>query len=148
MCWARRETLWPLYADVVVPADGIARPKGGKEGFKPLADYAHSLGLKFGIWTLRGVHPFAVERKLPVLNADPPTTVDAIAYAAGCAADPSTHQWCNCTWDKEGVGLDATKPASATYYNGLVELYAEWGVDLIKWDCKGTHPHPHIHPCV
>lgn len=21
------------------------------------------------------------------------------------------------------------------YYDSVVELYAEWGVDLIKWDC-------------
>jgi len=82
------------------------------------------------------VHPLAVASKLPVLNADPATTMDQIAYTtADCAADPSTFRWCNCTWDSAGVGLDATKAASATYYNGLVELYAEWGVDLIKWDC-------------
>jgi len=61
--------------------------------------------------------------------------MDQIAYGAGCGEDPSTRQWCNCTWDSQGVGLDATKPASATYYNGLVQLYADWGVDLIKWDC-------------
>jgi len=35
-------------------------------GFKPLADYVHSLGLKFGIHILRGIPKEAVERNLPI----------------------------------------------------------------------------------
>jgi hypothetical protein len=46
--------------------DGHGRPTpntdmwpsaAGGKGFKPLADWTHSLGLKFGVWTLRGVLP-------------------------------------------------------------------------------------------
>ena len=37
-------------------------------GFKPLADYAHSLGLKFGIHILRGIPKQAVERNLPIVG--------------------------------------------------------------------------------
>ena len=105
---------------------------GGK-GFKPLADLTHSLGLKFGIWTLRGTSPYAVDHKLSVLRASPPTTIDQIVYNHQCGSDPATRRWCNCTWDSEGVGIDATHPAAQTYYNSVVELYASWGVDFIKW---------------
>ena len=34
-------------------------------GFKPLADYVHSLGLKFGIHILRGVPKQAIAKNLP-----------------------------------------------------------------------------------
>jgi hypothetical protein len=35
-------------------------------GFKPLAAYVHSLGLKFGIHILRGIPKQAVEKNLPI----------------------------------------------------------------------------------
>ena len=54
-------------------------------------------------------------------------------YAKVCTGPGD--RWCNCTWDTQGAGLDPTHPASQTFYNGLVDLYASWGVDLIKWDC-------------
>ena len=106
---------------------------GGK-GFAPLAAWTHSHGLKFGIWTLRGVSPQAITAKCPVLGSSPPTTVDQIAY------DPKTcphsaPRWCNCTWDVQGRGVDASHPGAQAYYDSLVQLYADWGVDLIKWDC-------------
>ena len=38
----------------------------GGAGFKPLADYVHGLGLKFGIHILRGIPKKAVEQNLPI----------------------------------------------------------------------------------
>jgi alpha-galactosidase len=64
--------------------------RGGK-GFKPLADWTHALGLKFGVWTLRGVLPAAVQAKLPVLGADPPATLDEVAQVCTSQHD----RWCN-----------------------------------------------------
>ncbi len=40
----------------------------GSMGFKPLADYIHGLGLKFGIHVMRGIPREAVAKKLPVLG--------------------------------------------------------------------------------
>ena len=40
----------------------------GGNGFKPLADYVHSLGLKFGIHIMRGIPRAAAERHLPILG--------------------------------------------------------------------------------
>lgn len=49
----------------------------GSEGFKPLADYVHSLGLKFGIHVMRGIPREAVAKKLPIGYKD--ITADEIA---------------------------------------------------------------------
>jgi alpha-galactosidase len=38
----------------------------GRKGFKPLADYIHSLGLKFGLHILRGIPWQAADFNLPV----------------------------------------------------------------------------------
>eukprot|EP00038_Savillea_parva_P010266 m.189068 g.189068 ORF g.189068 m.189068 type:complete len:501 (-) comp17627_c0_seq1:3654-5156(-) len=120
-------TMWP----------SAAVPGGGPPSFKPLADFAHNLGLRFGVWTLRGVAPSAVEKQLPVYGASPPTTIDKIAYGPNGTACPEGPEsvWCTCSWDPNGVGLDASKPGTRAYYDSVVSLYAEWGVDLIKWDC-------------
>src|ERR1035437_900761 len=50
---------------------------GGK-GFKPLADYVHSLGLKFGIHVMRGMPRQAVWAKSPVMGTNG-ITADMIA---------------------------------------------------------------------
>src|SRR5690349_1336889 len=38
-------------------------------GFGPLADYIHSLGLKFGIHVIRGIPREAVKNNLPITNS-------------------------------------------------------------------------------
>ena len=42
---------------------------GGK-GFAPLADYVHSLGLKFGIHIMRGIPRTAAQNHLPIFQSD------------------------------------------------------------------------------
>lgn len=39
------------------------------------------------------------------------------------------------TWDKGYFGVDASLPEAQIYYNSLVDLYAEWELDFLKWDC-------------
>ena len=97
-------------------------------GFKPLADYAHSLGLKFGIHILRGIPKQAVEKNLPI---------EGSLFHAADAADTSD----TCPWNFDNYGLDASKPAAQAYYDSIVRLYASWGVDLIKVDCIASHPY-------
>jgi alpha-galactosidase len=41
-------------------------PSAAGGGFRPLADYMHARGLKFGIHLMRGVPMIAVPRKLPI----------------------------------------------------------------------------------
>lgn len=92
---------------------------GGK-GFGPLADYVHSLGLKFGIHIMRGIPRMAAHLHLPVKGTE--STADQIA-------DPSSI----CGWNPDMYGVRDT-PAGQTYYDSLAELYASWGVDYIKCD--------------
>jgi len=91
------------------------------KGFKPLADYVHSKGLKFGIHIMRGIPRQAVEKNTPVRG----TT----AKAQDIALINSL-----CPWNPDMYGVDAIKPEGQAYYNSIVQMYADWGVDFIKCD--------------
>jgi alpha-galactosidase len=97
-------------------------------GFKPLAGYTHSLGLKFGIHILRGIPKQAVAKNLPIAGS---------SYHATDAADTSD----NCVWNFDNYGLRESKPAAQAYYDSIAQLYASWGVDLIKVDCISSRPY-------
>lgn len=91
------------------------------KGFKPLADYVHSKGLKFGIHIMRGIPRQAYFEKR------------AIKGSTATAADiAETFDTCN--WQNNLYGVDASKEGAQEYYNSLFELYAQWEVDYIKAD--------------
>jgi alpha-galactosidase len=94
----------------------------GDNGFKPLGDYVHALGLKFGIHVMRGIPRQAVWAKCPVLGA------------AGITADMVADTSSTCPWMNHMYGLNMSKPGAQEYLNSLLKLYAEWGVDFIKVD--------------
>jgi alpha-galactosidase len=97
-------------------------------GFKPLADYIHSLGLKFGIHILRGIPKEAVRRNLPIAGS---------SFHAKAAADMTDA----CPWNPFNYGLNVHSPAAQAYYDSLARLYDEWGVDFLKVDCIASHPY-------
>jgi hypothetical protein len=97
-------------------------------GFKPIADQIHSMGLKFGIHIMRGIHRQAVWDKLPILGST--------AMANDIAEPFDTCQWCN-----HMFGVDSSKPGAAEYYDSLFRLYAGWGVDFVKVDDVLFHPY-------
>jgi alpha-galactosidase len=97
-------------------------------GFKPLADYVHSLGLRFGIHILRGIPKQAVVNKIPI--ADSPNS-------AADGADASD----TCPWNFDNFGTNPGNPAAQAYYDSIAKMYATWGVDLIKVDCISSHPY-------
>ncbi len=90
-------------------------------GLKPLADYVHGLGLKFGLHMMRGIPRPAFQANLPVLNSP---------YRAQDIGDPTRI----CPWNDDMVGIDMTKPGAQDYYDSIVALYAAWGVDYLKAD--------------
>lgn len=96
-------------------------------GFKPLADYTHSLGLKFGIHMIRGIPRQAVARNLPIADS---------RYRAQDAADQSD----TCEWNAYNYGVRNSEAGQA-YYDSLMKLYARWHVDFIKVDCIADHPY-------
>lgn len=90
-------------------------------GFKPLADYIHSLGLKFGIHIMRGIPRNAAHMGTAIKGTDKSASDIANAYSI-------------CPWNPDMYGLDVKKPQAQLYYDSIMELYASWGVDLIKCD--------------
>jgi hypothetical protein len=92
-------------------------------GFKPLADYAHSKGLKFGIHIMRGIPREAVDKNLPI---------DGSKYHAADIAD----KFNVCKWAgmEDTYGVDMSKPGAQDYYDSIARLYASWGVDFVKAD--------------
>ncbi len=94
----------------------------GGTGFKSLADYIHSLGLKFGIHVMRGIPRQAVWAKSPVWGTN------------GITADMIADTNSKCPWMNHMYGLDMTKPGAQEYLNSILNLYAQWGVDFIKVD--------------
>ena len=74
----------------------------------------------------------AVARKLPVKGT--PYTLDEVALDPDTCPE-SLARWCKCTWDSIGIGLNVTHPGAQPFYDSILELYAEWGVDFVKWDC-------------
>ena len=93
----------------------------GGRGFKPLADYVHGLGLKFGIHIMRGI-PWQAERD--------GVFVEGTRVPARDVMDASRR----CEWYHGLVGVHTSKPGGQEYYDSIAALYAEWGVDFIKAD--------------
>lgn len=91
-------------------------------GFKHLADYVHSKGLKFGIHIMRGIPKMAVDKKMPVLGA------------GGITADKIYSTDLQCTWLKDNYTIVADRKGAQEYYNSIFDLYASWGVDFVKVD--------------
>jgi hypothetical protein len=93
---------------------------GGK-GFRPLSDWVHSLGLKFGIHIIRGIPREAVANNLRIAGSH---------FGVAEAADTTD----TCEWNSDNYGLKTNKAAQA-YYDSVAGLYAKWGVDYLKVDC-------------
>lgn len=105
----------------LIPAVNRFPSSANGAGFKPLADYVHRKGLKFGIHILRGIPRQAVARDLPVFG----TKLHASQIADATSI---------CKWNTDMYGVDMSKPGAQQYYDSIVALYASWGVDFIKAD--------------
>lgn len=105
----------------LIPSLKLHPSSEGGKGLKPLGDYIHSKGLKFGLHIMRGIARQAIAGNTPIKNSS--------AKAAEIANLPDT-----CIWYGGLAGVNMTKEGAQEYYNSLFELYAEWGVDYIKVD--------------
>jgi hypothetical protein len=99
----------------------------GSVGFKPISDYVHSKGLKFGIHIIRGIPKGAVEKNTPVAGSR--------FHAADVAEMSDT-----CPWNPDNFGV-RDNAAGQAWYDALMKQYAAWGVDYIKVDCIASHPY-------
>lgn len=80
-------------------------------GFKPLGDFVHSLGLKFGIHIARGIPRQAVAENLrfPVRITMPPMRLTNPTRVPGTAT----------------TSASSPRPGQACY-NSIAQLYASW----------------------
>ncbi len=105
----------------LIPAVNRFPSSAGGQGFKPLADYVHSLGLRFGIHIMRGIPRRAAKANLPVFGSK---------VRAGAIADP----YSLCPWNSDMYGVDMSRAGAQDYYDSILKMYAGWGVDYIKAD--------------
>ena len=105
----------------LLPAPNRFPSAAGQNGFAPLAEYIHSLGLKFGIHIMRGIPRQAVHQNTKIMGTD--KTARDIAKTDSI-----------CHWNTDMYGVDPDKDGARAYYDSLFALYASWGVDFIKCD--------------
>jgi hypothetical protein len=112
---------------LLIPAANRFPSAADGQGFKPLADWTHARGLKFGIHIVRGIPKQAVQANLPIAGS---------AFHAQDAADTAE----TCPWDDSNYGI-RDNAAGQAYYDTMLALYARWGVDFLKVDCIADHPY-------
>ncbi len=123
----RQEYQYIPFGDDEMDAYGRFQPSpnrfpssAGGKGFAPLAEYIHSLGLKIGIHIMRGIPREAAHRHCPIAGT---------SMTADMAADPSSI----CGWNPDMYGVRANEAGQA-YYDSIISMYADWGIDFIKCD--------------
>jgi hypothetical protein len=121
-----RKYLWDANG-ILIPVERRFPSSADGAGFKPLADWVHKQGLKFGIHIVRGIPRQVVKDNLPIAGSN---------FHAADAADTSD----TCPWDDGNYGIK-DNAAGQAYYDSMLKLYAGWGLDYIKVDCISDHPY-------
>lgn len=123
----RKEYQYIPFGDIQMDEYGRLQPSPKRfpssadgSGFKWLADYIHEKGLKFGIHIMRGIPREAAHRHLPI-------------YGSEYTADEAADAYSICCWNPDMYGVK-DNAAGRAYYDSLIAMYAEWGVDFIKCD--------------
>jgi hypothetical protein len=123
-------------AELALDQNGRLLPAPGRfpccaEGFRPLADYVHGKGLKFGLHLMRGIPRKAVEKDLPIAGR---------SERARDIADVTD----TCAWNPDMFGVDMSKPGAQAYYDSVFAQLAAWGVDYVKVDDISRPYHDNI----
>ena len=115
--------------DVRINKDGYFIPSKCyfPNGLKGITDECHKHGIKFGVHFLRGMPRKAVEQNTPVKGTK---------YFARDIANTNSV----CPWNQHTYGVDMSKPGAQEYYDGWIQLLADWGIDFIKADDIVTYP--------
>lgn len=107
---SRFETYTDSYGRWIPSVKKFPSSANGK-GFKPLADYCHSKGLKFGLHIQRGIPLSAVDKDQPILGTN---------LRAKDIANPADM----CDWWDGTYGIDISKQGGQEYYNSCAKLWA------------------------
>lgn len=112
---------------LLIPAPDRFPSAANGAGFKPLADWVHAQGLKFGIHIVRGIPRQVVAANLPIAGTH---------YTAQEAADTTSP----CPWNHGNWGIK-DNAAGQAYYDSMMKMYASWDIDFIKVDCISYGPY-------
>lgn len=123
---ADQKYLWDANG-LLIPAPDRFPSAANGAGFKPLADWVHAQGLKFGVHIVRGIPRQVVEANLPIAGT---------RFTARDAADTASP----CPWNQGNWGVK-DNAAGQAYYDSMMKLYASWGVDFLKADCISDNPY-------
>ncbi len=106
----------------LLPATNRFPMTAATRSFKPIADYVHAKGLRFGLHLMRGIPRQAVDRdNSPILG----TTFKAADIA---------NKRSICEWNTDMYGVDMTKQGAQEYYDSVFALLASWDLDYVKVD--------------
>ena len=104
----------------MIPALNRFPSAANGQGFKPLADKLHAMGLKFGFHMMRGISRQAVKARTPIQGSN---------FSAADAGDPES----TCSWCPDMYGV-RNNDAGQAWYDSIYRLYASWGLDFVKVD--------------
>jgi hypothetical protein len=96
-------------------------------GFRPLADWVHAQGLKFGLHIVRGIPKTVVQANLPIAGS---------SFHAAEAADTTEGS----PWEDSNYGV-RDNAAGQAYYDSMFRQFARWRLDFIKVDCISARPY-------
>jgi hypothetical protein len=107
-------------------------PSGSTNGIQVVANYVHSLGLKFGLYVTPGISDQAVAQNSPIEGTS--DTADGIA-------DGASENNYNCG-GMQGISYSA--PGAQAFINSWADELASWGVDYVKLDGVGAGDIPDV----
>ena len=107
-------------------------PSGSTNGIEVVANYVHSLGLKFGLYVTPGISDQAVSENTPIEG-----TSDT---AKGIANGDSENNY-NCG-GMQGINYSAA--GAQAFINSWADEFASWGVDYVKLDGVGSFDTPDV----
>jgi alpha-galactosidase len=105
---------------------------GSVNGIQVVADYVHSLGLKFGLYVTPGISKQAVAQNTPIQG-----TSDTAAQIATSTGENNY----NCGGM---TGINYSAPGAQAFVNSWADEFASWGVDYVKLDGVGSFDLPDV----
>ncbi|HUN32403.1 MAG TPA: carbohydrate-binding protein [Trebonia sp.] len=113
------------YGRWVTNATEFPPSSSGENGIAVVADYVHSLGLKFGLYVTPGISDQAVSENTPIEG-----TSDTAAQIATSTGENNY----NCGGM---TGINYSAPGAQAFINSWADELASWGVDYVKLDGVG-----------
>jgi Alpha galactosidase A/Alpha galactosidase C-terminal beta sandwich domain/Carbohydrate binding module (family 35) len=113
------------YGRWVTNSTSFPPSSSGENGIAVVADYVHSLGLKFGLYVTPGISDQAVSANTPIQGT---------SYTASQIANGSSEANYNCG-GMQGINYSAA--GAQAFINSWADEFASWGVDYLKLDGVG-----------